>query len=180
MRKNTLRNNDVYKRKKRPYTVAFLLVALTRLDLKNCEKISRYRQRAASTPDNTPKRPETQSAVYIDQHGEKTKNYVVQPMKKLTRTEINAIIEGYRSGATTRGLAEKYGCHRDTISRQLKKQGVAVTIEKVTDNDITEMVRLYESGLKAEEVGRQFGINKTTALRHLRASGVQMRMRWDY
>lgn len=92
--------------------------------------------------------------------------------------EINEIVKEYANGATTRQLAEKYGCHRDTISRQLKKQGVAVTIEKITHADVGEMVRLYESGQKAEEVGRQFGVSKSTALNRLRANGVKMRGRW--
>ena len=105
----------------------------------------------------------------------------MQAQKHLTDLEIVNIITEYKAGLSTYDLARKYDCHRNTISRNLKKRGIKVTVEKIDyAQDIKELIRLYQSVLKTEEVAKRFGISDTTVIKHLHRNGVKMRSRWDY
>ncbi|MCE7009542.1 resolvase [Kibdelosporangium philippinense] len=44
--------------------------------------------------------------------------------KILTPTQVNEIIEAYKSGATAKVLAERYDVHIQTIKKKLKKYGI--------------------------------------------------------
>ena len=44
--------------------------------------------------------------------------------KLLSKEEVEQIIHKYQQGSTIYELADTYGCHRQTISRHLKKNGV--------------------------------------------------------
>jgi predicted DNA-binding protein (UPF0251 family) len=86
------------------------------------------------------------------------------------------MIEDYtKNSLTIYQLAEKYGCHRNTVSKQLRKNGVAVTIVKMGEKEVTEATRLYESGLSLRDVERRMGICKTTLGRALAKAGVELR-----
>lgn len=58
-----------------------------------------------------------------DDAQEKIVNKLHQKQKRLNNEEIAQIIAGYKSGQTMRELAREFGCHRTTVSSNLKKHG---------------------------------------------------------
>jgi hypothetical protein len=136
-------------------------VALTGLDYKQVARLIQYREKALSASENATSEIPKPTNIYIDKFGEIAKRKISQPQKRLTNTEITAIIEEYKNGASTYVLATKYGCHRSTISGHLKKNGVKVSKGKIDpDQGIKEIVALYASGLKAEDIAKQVGIGR--------------------
>jgi DNA-binding CsgD family transcriptional regulator len=104
-----------------------------------------------------------------------------QHSKRFTSDEIPSLIAEYKNGATVYELADKYGCHRNTISNTLKRNGVIVTIEKITDpGQLDGLMRLYKNGFTALQIAEKLDLGKTTVRRYLREGGVMMRTRWDY
>ncbi|GHU53589.1 hypothetical protein AGMMS49975_12050 [Clostridia bacterium] len=149
-----------------------LMVALSDTDLNNYSKLLEYRQEAIQHPNYTTLNPEN-PAVYIDEYGQTAKSKVSQYQKRLSITDITRIIKEYQDGMTTYALAAKYGCHYNTISRNLKKHGVMVSRKKIkTEAEEEEVVRLYKSGLTIEQVAKQLGAGNTTILRCLHRHGV--------
>jgi len=122
------------------------------------------------------------SASYVFGWGVKSnKKGIEKSQKYLTNAEAASIVEEYKSGLSTNALAVKYGCHRNTISRCLKKHGVEVKTEKLdTEADVAEIINMYNEGFNAVEIAERFGVAKTTVLCRLHANGVEMRTRWDY
>ena len=49
---------------------------------------------------------------------------IKQKQKRLSPEEISGVIKDYKSGLTVYQLAEKYDCHRTTVSQKLKDNGV--------------------------------------------------------
>lgn len=54
--------------------------------------------------------------------------------KILSKDEVDEIVIQYQQGATIYKLADLYGCHRQTISRHLKKNGVEMRDGRFTQN----------------------------------------------
>lgn len=105
------------------------------------------------------------------------KQLTQQQKHHFSNKEISEIVKKYYSGSSVYVLAEQYGCHRDTISHLLKKQGVTVTIEKI---DLQEAIMLYESGWTTKQIGAKYGISDNAVSRRLKKAGIKMRTRWDY
>lgn len=42
--------------------------------------------------------------------------YKTRPHKRLSKEEVTEAIKAYRAGATTRQLASRFGCHRNTVA----------------------------------------------------------------
>jgi IS30 family transposase len=87
--------------------------------------------------------------------------------------ETERMIEDYtKNKLTVYQLAEKYGCHRNTVSRHLRKNDVEVAVAKLGDNEVAEAARLYESGLSLRDIEKKMGACKTTIGRALAKAGV--------
>lgn len=62
----------------------------------------------------------------IDEFGEIVTKSITHVQKHLTSEEIDSMAVQYQSGKTLLVLAKEYGCHRDTVSKALKKHGVQI------------------------------------------------------
>ena len=100
-----------------------------------------------------------------------------QKQKILSDKEKLEIVTRYQDGESTYDLAKAYDCHRSTISNNLKKAGIDVSIEK---NNIDEAIRLYESGCTTKDIAAKYHMTDNAVSRRLKAAGVKMRTRWDY
>jgi IS30 family transposase len=159
-----------------------LVVALTVADTNNYRRIAQYKNSTKQRRLQGGEQEICQKRVY-PQYDNQSK--IVHERRKkvkwLTAEEIKQIAIDYQKGATVYELADQYGCHRDTISENLKKHGVNVTVKKFTSQDgIQELVKLYESGLSTVQLAKRFNFSASTIKKYLRSSGVQMRTRWDY
>jgi DNA-binding transcriptional regulator LsrR (DeoR family) len=72
-------------------------------------------------------------------------------------------------------LADKYGCHRVTISATLKKNGVTATNKRMDEAAILKAKQLYADGLTLKQVGQQLNICESTVRKTLIKAGVEMR-----
>jgi len=97
-----------------------------------------------------------------------------RPQKYLDRDEIDHLIAEYRAGSTIYELAERFGCHRQTVSRHLKAHGVQMRLRPLTEEQIQEAVRLYESGLSLQGIGDQIGACKSTVRSKLVKRGTKL------
>lgn len=109
-------------------------------------------------------------------------NYTVKSLKQqqkheFSEKEISEIIDKYQSGVSTYALAEQYGCHRNTIASQLRKQGIKVSIEKI---DMDDAIRMYEAGHTTKAIAMKYHMSDNAVSRRLKMAGVKMRTRWDY
>lgn len=100
-----------------------------------------------------------------------------QKQKILSDKEKLEIVTRYQDGESTYDLAKAYDCHRSTISNNLKKAGIDVSIEKI---NLDEAIRLYESGCTTKDIAAKYHMTDNAVSRRLKAAGVKMRTRWDY
>ncbi len=98
-----------------------------------------------------------------------------QTQRRFTSDEELAVVEDYRAGGTIYTLAEKYGCHRNTISRVLESHAVGLANPPIESTKIDEMVRLYELGLSMNATARKVGVSARTVFNHLHHRGAQTR-----
>lgn len=106
---------------------------------------------------------------------------VAQKQKRLSKEEIQEIITAYRNGVTIYELAEQFNCHRNTISDNLKRNGIQPTIKKFTSqSEIDKLISHYESGMKNVEIAKLYGVSESTVRKTLLCNGIRMRNRWDY
>jgi len=156
------------------------MVALSSSAPNNYTKLIKYK-RQAHLPQNDTINGNPKSSRYIDDYGETVTSKITNTQKRLTDLEIASIVEDYQNGMTTYALAKKYGCHRNTISRNLKKHGIVVTHSKIkTEEDSSKIISLYKSGMMTEDIADKFLISVSAVVRCLHKNGVKMRTRWDY
>jgi DNA-directed RNA polymerase specialized sigma24 family protein len=90
-------------------------------------------------------------------------------------TEISKLIKEYGQGASVKELAQRFGIHRTTVTKQLQQHGVELCRAGLTSDDVTTVSVLYADGWSLAKLGRKFDVDATTVWRALRISGVTMR-----
>jgi DNA invertase Pin-like site-specific DNA recombinase len=98
-----------------------------------------------------------------------------QHHRRLDDSEVEQLVAAYQAGSYVYELAEKFGCHRDTVSRRLKSRGVQMRGTALGKKQLDEAERLYASGLSYTEIGKRIGANRSAVRRRLRERGVVMR-----
>lgn len=98
-----------------------------------------------------------------------------QKQKWLQPDEVDELVRGYKSGLTVYELAKRFGCHRTTVSEQLKSHGVKMRLTPMTDEEVDRAIELYRSGLSFAKVGKMLGRDGETIRQRLIARGVRMR-----
>ena len=112
-------------------------------------------------------------------------NYIVteirQQQKDLSDDEIRQIAERYTAGASIYELADEFGCHRGTISRHLKQQGITVS-NKVTDRPalVERVLTMYTDGMHAKQIGAELGITPKSVSKILHDNDVRIRHSTEY
>lgn len=161
------------------------LVGLTGADSKRYKAILRAKNRAIKAakplPVPLPTGETGSEDRCVDQFGATSVNQLRQTQKWLSAEEVEQVISEYKEGKTTYELAERFGCHRQTISATLKKHGVEVDkckARKKLDTDV--VVAMYAEMRTTEEIAGHFGVSSYTVNRCLRENGVKIRSRWDY
>jgi DNA invertase Pin-like site-specific DNA recombinase len=96
--------------------------------------------------------------------------------RMLSPNEVAELVEMYRQGATERSLAERFGAHRQTISRHLERAGVAKRpVVKMTEAVVERASKLYAEGWSTQRLGREFGASSSTVYKALVRAGVKLR-----
>ena len=112
-------------------------------------------------------------------------NYIVteiqQQQKNLTDDEIRQITQRYSEGASIYELARDFDCHRSTISRHLRRQGITVS-NKVTDRPalVKRVLQMYSDGMHAKDIASLIGITPKSVSKILHDNDVRIRHSTEY
>ncbi|WP_019482534.1 hypothetical protein [Arthrobacter sp. TB 23] len=60
----------------------------------------------------------------------------------------------YNAGVTVKELGEKYGIHRGSISKHLRRRGTPIRKVGLDAKQIEEAARIYAEGKSVETIGR--------------------------
>lgn len=161
------------------------MVDLTRLDSNKFKAILRFKRQIADSFDKPSdaiiSHGASEPTRRLNTFGEMEALQVDQRHKDLSDKEIDDIVAGYLSGKSTYALAEKFGCHRRTVTKALEKRGIVVDKRKAMKKlDEERVVALYAAMHTIEEIAKQFNVSANTITRCLKNHGVKMRNRWDY
>lgn len=117
----------------------------------------------------------------VDCQGEIKIRQLRQQQKRLTEREIAEIVVKYNAGISTYDLAKEYGCHRRTISDNLKKQGIKVTNQLMERKGVVELVmQMYSEYIKPADIAKAVGINVDSVRKILKENNVYIRKSWEY
>ena len=109
------------------------------------------------------------------------KTEIKQQQKHLSNNEVLEIISKYKAGKSTYELAKEYGCHRRTISDNLKKRGIKVTNQLMERKGVVELVtQMYSEYYKPADIAKAVGINVDSVRKILKENNVYIRKSWEY
>ena len=144
----------------------------------NYSIIQEYVKGYKPTPVKSPVDPRMTDLSYDLNSTVKT---ITQQQKTLSETEIKIIILKYQQGKSTYELAKEFGCHRATISKALKDNGIEVTNQCAKKKVLAEMImQLYSEWYKPQEIGEALGVSADTVRRILHNNNVYIRKSWEY
>jgi DNA-binding transcriptional regulator LsrR (DeoR family) len=87
--------------------------------------------------------------------------------RRLNAEQVQQLVDGYEAGATVYELGDRFGVSRQTVSRLLKQQGVAIRRQGLSPEQVTEAVQLHEAGWTLARIGERLGVGATTVQRRL-------------
>lgn len=80
-------------------------------------------------------------------------------MKRLSKEQIEQIVELYKSGDSSLKIARSFGITKAAVLYQLKKQNVDTTYKrKVLIEDHEKIIKLYEDGLSTHKIAKKFDV----------------------
>lgn len=147
---------------------------LSALNSNTIRKIVKTKRKPLETKDDI-------SPIEVGRQGEIEVKQLRQQQKRLTEREIAEIVVKYNSGISTYNLAKEYGCHRRTISDNLKKQGIKVTNQLMERKGVVELVmQMYSEYYKPADIAKALGINVDSVRKILKENNVYIRKSWEY
>lgn len=150
------------------------LMDLSALNSNIFQKIVKTKYKPFKTKNNiSPTEIESQGTIEVKR--------LHQQQKRLTEREIAEIVVKYNAGISTYDLAKEYGCHRRTISDNLKKQGIKVTNQLMERKGVVELVmQMYSEYIKPADIAKAVGINVDSVRKILKENNVYIRKSWEY
>jgi hypothetical protein len=95
--------------------------------------------------------------------------------RQLDANQIQALIQGYTTGATTYELGDRFGLDRRTVSAILHRHGVDMRRRGLSPDQVDDAIRLYESSWSLARIGEHLSVDPTTVLNRLRERGIPTR-----
>jgi AraC-like DNA-binding protein len=98
---------------------------------------------------------------------------------RLSRTEIEQMIDLYRQGSSIDTLSRRYEIHRTTVMHHLDQSDVArrTVARKMNDETVALAAAQYERGASLAVVASAFGVHERTLAKEFRRAGVDTRPR---
>jgi transposase len=85
------------------------------------------------------------------------------------------LVADYAAGMPVRAISKKYGVHRATIPKLVRRVGISVRTSGLSIEQHAEAASLYESGMTLMEVGSRLGVSQQSVRRALTTEGVKVR-----
>jgi len=95
--------------------------------------------------------------------------------RQLDANQVQALIQGYTSGATTYELGDRLGIDRRTASAILRRHSVDMRRRGLSPDQADDAIRLYNTGWSLARIGEHLSVDPTTVLNQLRERGVPTR-----
>ncbi|MGH4007490.1 MAG: hypothetical protein ACRDTH_04870 [Pseudonocardiaceae bacterium] len=95
--------------------------------------------------------------------------------RQLDANQVQAVIQGYTTGATTYELGNRFGIDRRTVSAILHRHGVDMHRRGLSPDQVDDAIRLYNSGWSLARIGERLSVNPTTVLNRLREREISTR-----
>lgn len=156
------------------------MVGLSETYSNNYAIVAEYVKSYSSTPVKAEIDPKITDLSYDPNSTIKT---VTQQQKHLSDEELELIAQKYLAGISTYELAKEFGCHRYTISNNLKRMGIDVSGHVEGRKYKTEdVIQLYtEEGKSVSQIAKMFNVCDGTIYKCLKRNGISTsRTRWDY
>ena len=154
------------------------MVGLSQTYSKNYLIVAKYIKEYHTTPVNTNVNPSVTDLSYDPNFIVKS---ITQKQKTLSEAETRTIIAEYQRGKSTYKLAKEFDCHRATISKVLKDNGIEVTNQCAKKKVLAEMImQMYSEWYKPQEIGEALGVSADTVRRILHDNNVYIRKSWEY
>ena len=154
------------------------MVELTQTYSKNYLIVAKYIKEYHTTTVNTDVDPSVTDLSYNPDSVIKT---ITQKQKTLSEAETRTIITKYQQGKSTYELAKEFDCHRATISRALKDNGIEATNQCAKKKVLAEMImQMYSEWYKPQEIGEALGVSADTVRRILHENNIYIRKSWEY
>ena len=101
----------------------------------------------------------------------------LQRQRRLTRSEVDNLVDLYATGINVRQLAAAFGINRDTALQHLQRRSVPsrASVRKLTAEQLATAARRYLASEPMTKLCDEFGINPTTLRRELTKTGIQLR-----
>jgi DNA invertase Pin-like site-specific DNA recombinase len=92
--------------------------------------------------------------------------------RRLTPDELQQVLELYRLGKSTCTLAREFGTDRHTITRHLRRGGVALRSQPKLTPELAEQAnQLYADNSSLAAIGKQVGVTPTAVGEHSNEQG---------
>ena len=137
---------------------------------------SRAPRRSRNTPGEAPNQASEPSGDGVPEERGRLSNPV---QRRLSRREIDQLIDDYREIASIDGVARRYGIHRTTVIHHLDQVDIARrrVVRKMTDESVALAAVRYGRGASLAVVAGEFGVDQRTLARELRRVGAFIRPR---
>ncbi|WP_437770398.1 hypothetical protein [Arthrobacter sp. KNU40] len=86
----------------------------------------------------------------------------------------------YLGGVPVAELAKTYGIHRGSVSKHLRRHGIAPRPAGLDEQQIAEAVRLDQQGDSLATIGKRMGVTAHTVRSRLVEMSVAMRSSYDH
>ena len=112
----------------------------------------------------------------IDEFGEIATMHVRKAQKRLTPEEIEMLIIEYQAGRTPIELSAKYGCHRITVTKILKRNGVEIRPHSgcKTKRDNAAIIAGYQAGKSTYTLAPEFSCDPNTISKILKENNIEV------
>ena len=155
------------------------MVALQRPCSRNVDRILKYRAKHFITGKPVPFRNTSSKDSEVADQSQNSESIVTshrQKHKWLSNNEIKQIVQMYNEGYSTYEIARRYKCHKNTVSRHLKKAGVTVSNKASTRDKllIDNVLRMNSISMKAVDIGKELGISESTFRRIIRENDARL------
>jgi len=90
----------------------------------------------------------------------------------LTDSEIDRLIADYNSGMSMRELSQKYGVHRGTVARHLRRHNVAIRSLGLDEAEQADAVRMFRGGVSVRAISTRMGVGRRAIRTDLVKAGV--------
>ena len=95
--------------------------------------------------------------------------------QRLSVEEKQHLLDAYRSGETSRSIADRVGIARNSVDRLVRTAGIPLQVPRLTEEERLDAIRLYADGWSLQRIGDHLGRTQGTIWHLLKREGIELR-----